>query len=289
MEYSQNELREVQVILVNMLKDVDKVCRENNIDYWLTAGTLLGAIRHKGFIPWDDDIDISMMREDYNKFMKIGKEKLNNKYFIQSIYSDKNSQNQFMKVRDRNSILKMNKREKGHTGIFIDIFPMDSFTKNDSKIFIKNKLMLKIRFYWMKYAKIKRPFFKNIKGNFIKILARIYFSINRDYDYKNINEELKMYLSNMKYDIENEDHIRYGIESVHNYIYHREDIFPLIDIEFEGYKFRAPNNYDKFLKTFFGDYMKLPKVEDRKPHHIMELKLKLTKEEYIKLNKNYFN
>lgn len=289
MEYSKNELREAQIKLVNMLKDVDKVCRENNIDYWLTAGTLLGAIRHKGFIPWDDDIDISMMRKDYNKFMEIGKDKLNHKYFIQSIYSDENSENQFMKVRDRNSILRMNKREKGHTGIFIDIFPMDSFTKNDSKIFIKNKLMRKIKFHWMKYAKIKSPFLKNIKGNVVKIIAKTYFSINKEYDYKNINEELKMYLSNMKYDVENEDHIRYGIESIHNSIYYRKDIFPLIEVEFEGYKFRAPNNYDRFLKTFFGDYMKLPKVEDRKPHHIMELKLKLTKEEYINLNKNYFN
>ena len=98
-------LRKAQLIMFNLLKELDKVCKKNNINYWLDSGTLLGAVRHKGFIPWDDDIDICMLEKDYKKFLKIAKKELSENVFLQTEETDKNYiWFPYAKLRDRNSV-----------------------------------------------------------------------------------------------------------------------------------------------------------------------------------------
>lgn len=98
MEYAE-ELKELQKVLLDILKEVKRVCDENNIDYFIIAGTALGAVRHKGFIPWDDDIDIGMTRDNYEKFIKIANTKLSEEFFLQTMETEEETPFYFAKVR----------------------------------------------------------------------------------------------------------------------------------------------------------------------------------------------
>lgn len=288
MESGVNKIREAQMIMLTLLDEVDNICKKHNIEYWLDSGTLLGAVRHKGFIPWDDDLDICMMRKDYNRFIDICKTELNPKFFMQTFKTDHYVENQFLKIRDRNSVLKMNAREKGHTGIFIDIFPVDFYSNSGKNYELKKKLNFITQFYWMKYAEIKSPFLKNIKGNIVKVAARGYFAIKSKFDFQEIQRITEKYLKEMDNEEGASDaHLNYGIEVPFNNKMDIDEIFPLVPITFEGKEYFAPNNTEKFLVNLYGDYMKLPKEEDRKPSHCYEMKLKLSTEEYEALNKNY--
>ncbi|MEW8992868.1 phosphorylcholine transferase LicD [Clostridium sp.] len=286
-----SKLRSAQLVMLKILDEVKRICEKNQIEYWLDSGTLLGAVRHKGFIPWDDDLDICMMRDDYNRFIEVCKDELDSKYFLQIYDTDKYTQNPFLKIRDRNSILRMNEREKGHVGIFVDIFPMDPYDSkdnNNTNYKIKKSLNNKILFYWMKYAEIKKPFLKNLKGNLVKVMARTYFYIFHNYDYESLNIEAKKYVNKINMEnIKTSKYVGYGVEVPFEQILKREDVFPLTTLEFEGKKYYTPGNFDGYLKEFYGDYMKLPDIEDRVPSHCIELKVKLTPEEYEKLNSRY--
>lgn len=135
-----NELHKTQL---EMLKEFDQLCNDNNLTYFLTGGTLLGSVRHQGFIPWDDDIDLGMPREDYIKLQKIF-EKNDEKYFLQHFDSDPYFGIPISKLRRKNTYYpeKVLKNNQGHKGVFIDIFPWDYIPKNIfKKIF--QKLLLK--------------------------------------------------------------------------------------------------------------------------------------------------
>ncbi len=95
-------LKEAQELMTTILKDIDSICRKNNINYWIESGTLLGAVRHKGFIPWDDDIDIGMLREDYNKFLEIANKELKDDVILCNFKNEKNVQYQWSKVKSIN-------------------------------------------------------------------------------------------------------------------------------------------------------------------------------------------
>ena len=125
---SYPRLRELQLVELEILLEVDRVCRENGIEYFLDGGTALGAVRHGGFIPWDDDIDIGMTRENYEKFLEIAPEKLKNDYFLQTRKTDKKAPYMYAKVRKNGTVfMEWNKRNLDmHHGIYIDIFPYDN-------------------------------------------------------------------------------------------------------------------------------------------------------------------
>lgn len=129
---AENHIKDLQRIELEMLLEVDRICKKYNIRYFLVAGTLLGAIRHKGFIPWDDDIDICMPVEEYRKFCKVAKTDLKKEYFLQN--SDTDFSNRwFSKVRKNNTtcIEKGYEKSKIHQGIWIDIFPLIGVKKDE--------------------------------------------------------------------------------------------------------------------------------------------------------------
>ena len=142
MELIPVDVKLIQPILMEMLIEVDRICRINNIKYTLFGGTMLGAIRHSGFIPWDDDIDIAMLRPDYEKFLKVANENLSGEYFLQNYMTDPNNVLQFTKIRKNNTIF----REKNvkdfdmHHGFYLDIFPLDKTNPDSIKCKIHNKL-----------------------------------------------------------------------------------------------------------------------------------------------------
>ena len=134
-DYEDLGLRDAQIIMAGILKDVHEFVKNMDIKYFLDAGTLIGAVRHKGFIPWDDDIDIGMLREDYEKFLKIAKDELPEHLFLQTFENDLDYDIYQVpcKIRYNNTLYleeEIVENENMHNGLFIDIFPYDSLPKN---------------------------------------------------------------------------------------------------------------------------------------------------------------
>lgn len=267
-----DNLQKAQRRMLEILKDVDKICRENNISYWLDSGTLLGAARHKGFIPWDDDIDIVMPRADYEKFKLIATDKLPKNLFLQTNYSDLEYDMLWTKVRDNNSEIVEYKVGNYHNGLFIDIFPMDDYTDVDKYLKYKKKfnsiyrtlILVKEPFEKVKNKKI---FIKNIIKFFAKVLLFPFAFMEKkmvfDYIYKKRDEYIQ------KSQGENTEILGYSMEVAYwNFHIEKKNIFPLKEIQFEDASFYAPGNYDAYLTKLFGDYMELPPENERIPHNL---------------------
>ena len=238
---SMDNLKKIQYVEQDLLDYVVKFCKKNNIEYWLDWGTLLGCIRHKGFIPWDDDIDIAMPRNEYNRFIKLFKEKGQNDYFELIDDSVEGYKFSFSKVRSLKHFSKENNKK---VGIWIDIFPLDYYFKDEiPKLEILNSYKQRIN---------------NLRKNktFVnKILLEI-FRVKRKRLYKILNKN-KVKGDILSYPLNLEEKIWY---------FDKKEIYPLVEREFNGRKYKIPNNYDYYLKKEYGDYMALPKEEDRWTH-----------------------
>lgn len=246
-------LREAQFKMLDELIEVDRICKKYNIKYWIDSGTFLGAVRHRGFIPWDDDLDVCMLSEDYKKFLNIAKKELNNRFFLDNKLTDKSTYFDYSRIRDRNSILIQKQHsfeEKFHQGVFMDIFIMSSFS-------------CKIQKNYRILCKLKDLKICTDKNNYL-ILKKIilFLKINR----------LASYILNLFVEKPNSNSI-VGYKYWFPQLYKYTDIFPLSEIEFEGYKFPCPNNADAYLKELYGDtYMELPPEKDR-VWHAKEIRL----------------
>lgn len=251
---NEKTLKDAQKIMLEILIEVDRICMKNNIEYWLADGTLLGAVRHRGFIPWDDDIDICMLKEEYNKFLEIAPKELKEKFFLQTSKYDKNYNFLYPKIRDRNSIFIEkydSNQEKFHQGLNLDIFVMDRY-------FIRSKILYRF-LYFFKNIKIENNRINNYFF-FKKIIVSFKLNICAE-------KILKFFLTNKK------QNSRLGYRYYWKQLYKYNDIFPLKEIEFEGYKFSCPNNTDAYLKELYGDtYMELPPEKDR-VWHAKEIRL----------------
>ena len=227
-------LDQAKCILLRILKIVDFICKENNLIYWLDYGTLLGAVRHKGFIPWDDDIDIAMPRKSYDALIAMADDVFPQDLFVQSKESDPELRKgiRWLKIRDKYSTAienhEIDKDIKHHQGISIDIFPIEEFNQPQSYLRAK-------KFTYSKFHIIS----KNI---LVPIFNRL------------IRAEEGKYIAT-------------ALEIDFNAYFPREDIFPLSRIEFENEFFSAPNNPHNILTRRYGDYMLIPAKEDRLIHH----------------------
>lgn len=262
------ELSELKTIQIDILKYIKKICNENGLRYYLCGGTLLGAIRHKGFIPWDDDIDIFMPMNDYKKFIELfNKNKVDNKnYVLFNPYYKKDYYYFFSKLADKRTILIENNRPRiDNLGVNIDIFPICGLP-NDKEEQIKFVNLLKENYkkffrlddVWWNYAnnKVKR---------IIKTIVRYpYYLLNKN---KNIKSEILNMME--KYSFENSDFVAFyfTIYNIEREITRKEVYSKTIDVKFEDDYFSAAIGYDEYLTNLYGDYMKLPPVEKRVTHH----------------------
>lgn len=247
-------LRKAQEIMLEMLIEFDRICRKHRLTYWLEWGTLLGAVRHKGFVPWDDDMDLAMPAEDFEKFLAIGQAELSDDYMLQTEELDRGSGvcGGLFRLRHKNSLLigALDDFEKGYCkGIAVDIFkevPYPTVSRRTFKFFSRriNKSHSFFRFS-------QKLTFKNV------ISALVYPIYNRFYLLLWRIVCIGRKRNRMMPEI---NKATYGYPTL------LSDIFPLSEIEFEGHMFPAPKNPDARLKDLYGDYMTMPPPEKRRIH-----------------------
>jgi len=246
-------LRKLQIIETKILLEFDKICAKHNVEYFLIAGTLLGAVRHKGFIPWDDDIDLGMRIEDYNKLMEI---ELPAGLFLQNRATEKNYPHLFSKIRlDGTSYSEPDSAGAGiHEGIFIDIFPFYHTADNS------HLRTIHARFLWIlslimniKCGYGTRPStpIRKIAYQFLRLFSRCL----RAEGVKKMQERLLTRWEGSNY------FINPAFEVIPGYVINK-----LTTLEFEGRLFPVPLGFEHYLKVVFGDYMTPPPVQERRRH-----------------------
>ncbi len=246
-------LRRQQMRMLDILVEVDRICKKHELRYWLSSGTLIGAIRHNGFIPWDDDLDIEMMRDDYVKLMKILPRELPEWLALQNEKTDENYFYYYAKVRDRRSFLNEGNnydRIWKERGIYIDIFPMEKHPIWLHKLTEKSVGHM---------YKIWRTSTEDAKA--IKSVRRIFNFNNRVFF-----PFLRATLLPLTSCLTSRKTITSGMGIPYHNPRYAEDIFPLAEHIFEGISFPVPHDYDHHLRCIYGDYMQLPDLDAIHPH-----------------------
>ncbi len=269
---------ELKLIELNILKEVASFCDRNNIRYYICGGTLLGAVRHQGFIPWDDDIDIMMPRPDYISFIKKFNG-YNKRYFVKSVENDSSYVYTMAKVYDNRTYLVDNtlREPLSYAGVFIDIFPVDGLPDSvlKQKLFFKEQEFLNIIFHasCMKYKYSHRYIdskdkFSEIKGFIRTVLKFIAISMFAFLPAKKIARYINKNAS--KYNYSNSRFIgaivdcHYGGEKEKMT---RDAFEKRQQFTFEKEQFWGTQIYDLYLSNLYGDYMELPPENRRLAHH----------------------
>ena len=255
-------LEEQKKILIDMLKYIDEVCRKNKINYSLMYGSLIGAIRHNGIIPWDDDIDIGLVSEEYDKLMD-ALEKDNDSYYkILDPERNKNYAYPFAKLVDtRTTLIEKGVKEIDDYGVYIDIFRLHYVSNNS----FFRKMHYKILFFTetvFARAMLYPKYIKNIKSKLIVIIANI---IGVNFLKK---RHLKLCVNKKKTDYVICDWPEYGVERE---TFKRSSFDKYKRVKFENIEAMIVDDYDSVLRTTFGDYMQLPPEEERSPRHNTEI------------------
>ena len=244
-------LRKSQLIMLDILKSVDRICTKYKIEYWLSSGTLLGAVRHGGFIPWDDDLDIEILYSDKKRFIEACQKELPDNFVVQCHETDNSYCVNILKIRDRNSRLTELRTWNGneyevnykYNGYFIDIFTEEYSTKFLLKLSRIPIRVISIAQYKWKMSSFMLDFI-------YKMNEMIYFVLRL----------ISKFVSNRKYLYHS-----YGSWFISRRL--KTDIFPTKKILFEGDYFSVPNNTHSYLERVYGDYLELPKEVNRHPSH----------------------
>lgn len=264
------KLQIVHNILLAYILEVDRICKKYDIKYFLAGGTLLGAIRHGGFIPWDDDADVMMLREDYDKFIKVAQQELPSNLFVQNPKTEPLNHHVFTKIRIDNTLFATKHTGKFmnmHNGIFIDILSQDNTSNNK---FIQNMhiyaTLITRSMVFNKWAKKamktggKHPILCKV-ANFVKDKCSFklleYIQDNTITLFKNKKDAKYLYDGMGR-------NLRRGV-------FPKEWLDEVIYIDFEGYKLPVPKYYDEYLTYLYGDYMQMIPVSKRRTSHSIVL------------------
>lgn len=254
-------LEEAKKVELEILLNVADFCDRHGLRYYLAYGTLIGAIRHKGFIPWDDDIDIQMPRPDYNKLIELyNRENENKQYFLIDPKS-KNAEHPYVKVVDNRTVKKeLGTKKRSLLGVDIDIFPIDGMPSGQAEY---------DKWYTKLYRCYKRLQYSNTAIKGLKLKAKVHMLLYKPYALcrKGLMKKTEKLHALYPYEeCERAGSMETIYSSKKNYM--RKEYFDGYTlVEFEGHQFKAPKQYHEVLTCLFGDYMQLPPEEERVTHH----------------------
>lgn len=261
-------LRQAQLKMLAILEVVDEICLKHGLDYWLDRGTLLGAVRHHGFIPWDDDVDIAMPRASYDAFLRIAPTELPENMRLQTAQTDPGYFNLAapLKIRDLNSRF-IEKHELGNEpylqGIFIDVFAYDVMPENIAQ-------RKRYKFFGKKLLRLLRHKYSPVSMGHH---AGVYKAIGRLIPTSLLEKYLHRIIQ--KANSCNSAFLGYGYDSTKNNAFSLDDIYPLKRIDFETKQFNIANRADVMLTKIYDDYLTLPPEERRRPNHCRELSVNI--------------
>lgn len=277
--------KKIWLVQLDLCKKLFEVCKRNNIKVFLFGGSLLGAVRHKGYIPWDDDMDVALLRSDFDKLTKIANQEFNDPYFFQTASSDKEFFFGYARLRNSETtgVITYNNSDSYNNGIFIDIFVLDGYTDDENK---RKKQVKKIELFdkilGIYYAKNKNTNFSrriifNLKQSIIRIIPYEVY-INK------YNKILQMYnIESTKVSC-----MTHSKNIKQNAWIKKKYLEKIVYVKFENEEFPIPEQYDELLTNIYGDYMKLPPVEKRGKWHegVVILDPDVAYKKFIKENYN---
>ena len=255
--FVNDELKRLWAVQLEILDIIDEICRKNSIHYSLYGGSLLGAVRHHGYIPWDDDLDICMSRENYERFITIWNKEDHSGYILQNKDNTPSFTQSFTKIRKDHTTFLQFDWEKGryHTGIFVDIFPIDRIPTGSFE---------RKKFFWdcMRYQLYTREFIPLKASAIVKVISVIYLkgtSANHKINYrKRFEDKLRNYNQHGKWNtvsIETLKMVRLVMPA--------DLLDQYIRLEFENKEYECFAKWDECLTCQYGDYMQLPPENER--------------------------
>ena len=269
-EYDPEVLRKLQKIQLSILKDFVSVCEKNNLEYFIVSGSAIGVVRHQGFIPWDDDVDVAMPRKDYEKFLRVYKKDMGDKYKVLTPLIDPEyiSNVTHLQLEGTTFIPYTSKNIKCHLGINIDIFPLDHLPDDPVKAWVlMTKTWILDKLIFLRGEPEPNIPWTGIKKTVAAAICRLIHITMKVFHVSPV----KLYKKLMK------ESIRYNREpSKYCTIYEftrpsigrisKRELYPFRRMPFEDLIVNIPNDYDSYLRRVFGDYTKLPPVEKRVNH-----------------------
>ncbi len=253
--YDDEELKHLQKVQLKILKYFIEVCEENDIPYFVYGGTLLGTVRHKGFIPWDDDIDVILFREDYEKLNTILTNNIDEKFYFYNVFNNEKYYRTWGQLTLKNTHFKewWTEQVDLKQNIFIDVFILDNIPKNKFKRFIQK---------WKSFILNQASLYSLIKfdntSKFKKILQQIVYYFLKILPISPYSIKLKCVESFTKYEHDDCDEVCDFPAVCQMPVYYKTDWLPARKAQFEDIEVNIPNDYDKVLKRSYGDYMTLP-------------------------------
>lgn len=266
-ELDHQTLRKLQMTELELLEEVDRICRKSGISYCIIAGTLLGAVRHGGFIPWDDDADVALMRPEYEKFRKVCQTELDtSRFYFQDQENTLGYRWGYGKLRKKGTVfMRENQEHMPYAqGIFIDIFPLDNTPENYAIRCVHNfECFVYRKFFWSEVGR------KAEKRLWLRGLYQVMSLVPERMLKKQFNRFIAR--SNRK----KSRWVRVLLFPTpnHAYGYQREWYEEKEEIIFEGKRFYGIREYDEYLRFKFGDYRKLPPVRERKVHPVSKIQI----------------
>lgn len=268
----QEKMEKLHGHLLDIFQEILKICEECHINYFIMAGTALGAVRHGGFIPWDDDLDIGMLREEYERFLKEAPKRLRKDLFLQTYYTEKESPFYFAKVRKDNTKMVENycRNLNIHDGIYVDIFPYDNIPNQKwkrKKYYIRSKILISL--YVSKCVTGTSVHFKGWKKYITRgirgAIHTLLIPVPKKFLFHFVDRNLR------KYNKENTDYVGYG--NLPKIQVKKENVLVPKEIVFEGITVKCPAQIKNYLCDNYGEWNKLPPESERKGHIPYTLKV----------------
>lgn len=263
------KLKKIWAVEIDLLNELLRVCKKHNIRVIVYAGTLLGAIRHKGMIPWDDDIDVALARPEYKKLCKVATEEFRHPYFFQTALTDRKYFCRYARLRNSltTGVISGMETTEYNNGIYIDVFVIDGYVENAKQLQIQlrdKRILEKISYAYKYNYCTKNPIKITVKA---VMFASLQLTYCRKVSYEEYVKRYNNILSRHTEDTERLTLMTHNMDFIPKYWLRKKDLDDIIYVDFENIKVPVPRNYDSVLRHTYGNYMEFPPVERRGKWH----------------------